>query len=171
MAVGKDGTVYIADTGHPRVLSWKPGATALDTWVEDASLGGGLDGLAFGGDGNLYINNVRSGQLFRIAMGNDGKAGKITQLTTSRPLGSPDGMRPMGGLDFAVAEGQGRVTKLSVKGDAVEVTTLAEGIASPTGVDVSGGNVWYVQGLLGALFNPNAPRPPLPFKLTPVSMR
>lgn len=171
MAAGKDGTVYIADTGHPRVLAWKPAATALDIWIEDAVLGGGLDGLAFGGDGNLYIDNVRSGQLFRIAMGADGKAGKITQLATSRPLGSPDGMRRIGGLDFALAEGQGRVTRLSVKGDTVEVTTLAEGIAQPTGVDVSGGTIWYVQGQLGALFNPTAPKPALPFKLTPVELR
>ncbi len=171
MAVGKDGTVYVADTGHPRILSWKPGATALDVWIEDPVLGGGLDGLAFGSDGNLYINNVRTGALYRVVMANGGKAGAVTKLTTSRPLGSPDGMRPMGGLDFAVAESQGRVTKLTVKGDEVEVTTLAEGIASPTGVDVHNGTIWYVQGQLGALFNASAPRPPLPFKLTPLPAR
>ena len=173
MAVGKDGIVYVADTGHPRVLRWNPGAKELDTWVEDAIFGaGGLDGLAFGGDGNLYINNVRAGTLFRVAVGADGKAGKITQLTTSRPLVSPDGMRPMGGLKFALAEGQaGRIAVLSVSGDSVEVTTLAEGIAQPTGVDVKGSTIWYVQGQLGALFNPAAAQPKLPFQLSPVAAR
>ena len=168
MAVGKDGAVYFTDTGHPRLLRWKPGASALEIWIEDPALGAGLDGLAFGSDGNLYVNNVRTGALYRVAMASDGKAGAITKLTTSRPLVSPDGMRPMGGMDFAVAEGQGRIARLSVKGDTVEVATLAEGIASPTGVDVRAGTVWYVQGQLGALFNPSAPRPALPFHLTPV---
>lgn len=172
MAVGEDGTVYVADTGHPRILSWKPGATALAVWIEDPVLGGGLDGLAFGSDGHLYINNVRTGALYRVAMGGDGKAGKITQLTTSRALASPDGMRLIDGLDFAVAEGQGgRIARLSVKGDNVEVTTLAEGIAQPTGVDVQGSTIWYVQGLLSALFNPGQPQPTPPFRMTPVTGR
>jgi sugar lactone lactonase YvrE len=171
MAVGKDGSVYVTDTGHPRILRWKPGASALDTWVEDPVFAAGLDGLAFGSDGNLYVNNVRNGMFFRVAMGADGKAGTITKLTPSRALGSPDGMRPLGGLDFALAEGQGRITRLSVKGDSVEATTLAEGIAQPTGVAPNGNTIWYVQGQLGALFNPNAPQPKLPFQLAPVAAR
>lgn len=172
MAVGKDGSVYIADTGHPRILRWRAGATALDVWVEDKVLGGGLDGLAFGSDGHLYINNVRTGALFRVELAADGKAGEVMPLTTSRPLNSPDGMRPLGGLDFAVAESSaGRISRITVKGDAAEVTTLAEGIAQPTAVAVANGTVWYVQGQLGALFNPNAPRPSLPFRLTPVAAR
>ena len=170
MAVGKDGSVYVADTGHPRILRWKPGAAALETWVEDPILGGGLDGLAFGADGHIIINNVRTGALYRVAVASDGKAGAVTKLTTSRPLGSPDGMRPMGGNSFAVAESQGRVSKLTVNGDTVEVTTLAEGI-NPTGLDVHGGTIWHVQGQLGALFNPGTQKTVLPFRLMPVPAR
>ncbi len=171
MAVGKDGAVYVADTGHPRILRWTPGAKALEVWIEDPVFDAGLDGLAFGGDGHLYINNVRTGALYRVALAGDGRAGAVTKLATSRPLGSPDGMRPLGGMDFAVAESQGRIARLSVKGDMVEVTTLAEGIASPTAVDVRDGTIWYVQGQVGALFNASAPRPDLPFRLTPVPAR
>lgn len=171
MAVGADGAVYIADTGHPRILRWTPGAQALETWVTDPVLGVGLDGLAFAADGHLYVNNVRTGALYRIVMAADGKPGTITTLKTSRPLGSPDGMRSLGDMDLAVAESQGRISRLSIKGDTVEVTTLAEGIASPTGLDPHDGTIWYVQGHVGALMNPDAPRPALPFRLTPVPIR
>lgn len=168
VAVGKDGTLYVADTAFPRILRWKPGGAALDVWKEDPVFGAGLDGLAFGGDGNLYINNVRNGSLFRVVLGADGSAGAITQLKTSRPLTSPDGMRAIGGMRFALAEGTGTVSRLEVKGDEVEVTPLAENVPSPTGVDVSGNTVWYVQGYVGALFNPDRPQPALPFRLTPL---
>jgi hypothetical protein len=177
MAVGKDGSVYVADTGYPRILRWKPGAAALEIWAEDPVFGpepshGGLDGIAFGGDGNIYVNNVRSGAFYRVVMKPDGSAGAVTSLSLSRPLAKPDGMRPIGGLDFLVAEGEGRIARLSVKGDAVEVTTLAEGIVQPTGVDVHAGLGWYVQAHLGALFNPGkVPPPVLPFRLTPVALQ
>ena len=176
MAVAKDGSLLVADTGAPQVLRWRPGATALDVWVRDPILdspkGGGLDGIAFGGDGNLYLNNVRSGDLYRVAVGGDGAAGKVTRLVTSRPLVSPDGMRPIGGLSFALAEGEGRIDRVTVTGDRAEIETLAEGIAAPTGVAVYGKTIWYVQGQLSYLFDPakRGTSPPLPFHLTPVSL-
>ncbi|HEX7857162.1 MAG TPA: hypothetical protein VF503_26060 [Sphingobium sp.] len=176
MAVGRDGSVYVTDTGNPRILRWKPGATKLEVWVEDAILGpepshGGLDGIAFGDDGNIYVNNVRSGAFYRVAMKADGGADAITPLTLSRPLSKPDGMRPLGGTDFLLGEGEG-VVRLSVRGDRVEVTTLARVTVQPTGVDVYRGRGWYVQAHLSALFNPaKVPAPVLPFLLTPVALK
>lgn len=173
MAVGADGALYVTDTGQPRILRWQPGATALAVWLEDATLGangtgGGIDGIALGGDGALYVNNVRSGALFRIAMGPDGKPGAVTALVPSRPLSRPDGMRPLGGLDFLVAEGAGQIARLSVKGTAVTVTTLAGNINQPTGVDSWRGDAWYVQGQLSALFRPAENKAELPFRLVPI---
>lgn len=176
MAVARDGSLLVTDTGAPQVLRWRPGAAALEVWLSDPALdapqGGGLDGIAFGGDGNLYVNNVRSGDLFRVAVGADGAAGKVTKLILSRPLVSPDEMRPIGGMDFALAEGEGRIDRVTVTGDRAEVRTLAEGIASPTGVDVHGKALWYVQGQLSYLFDPakRGSSPSLPFRLTPVAL-
>lgn len=176
MAVGKDGALYVADTGNPRILRWKPGAAALEIWAENPVFGpepnhGGLDGIALGGDGNIYVNNVRTGALYRVVMNRDGSAGAVTSLTLSRPLGRPDGMRTLGGTDFLLAEGEGRITRLSVKGDMVDVVTLADNLVQTTGVDVSGGTAWYVQAYLGALFKrDNAPQPVLPFHLTPLAL-
>jgi hypothetical protein len=58
-----------------------------------------------------------------------------------------------------------------VQGDRVEVTTLAEGINQPTGVDVALGRGWYVQGQLAAIFRPATGPAQLPFRLTPVSLK
>jgi len=169
MAVGRDGAVYFTDTAQPHILRWKPDAEELEIWKEDPALGAGLDGLAFGADGNLYVNNVWANTFFRVNVGADHEAGDAVQLTTSRPLAAPDGMRLIEGLHFALAEGGGNISRLEVKGDHVEVTTLAENIAGPTGIDAANGTLWYVQGQIGALFNPEAPRPELPFKLTPIA--
>ena len=186
-AAGPDGAIYITDTGQPRLLRWKPGATALEVWAEDGVFNalpkadgvprkGGLDGLAFGGDGAILVNNVRDGSLYKVLVGKDGHAGAITRLTTDRPLQSPDGMRIIGGNKFLVAEGVGRIARLTVNGSSVHVETLAEGIKDPTGVDVRtmpnktmlG---WYVQAQLSGLFAPDkAPPVQLPFKLSPVSL-
>lgn len=181
MAVGRDGSLYITDTGQPRILRWRPGATALEIWAENPVFGpepahGGLDGIAVGGDGQVYVNNVRTGAFYRVAVRPDGGSGAVTTLTLSRPLARPDGMRIISGLDFLVAEGAGVIARLTVKGDMVTVTTLAEGINQPTGVDVSasrkGGQKqgWYVQGQLSAIFNPARGPAVLPFRLTPVSL-
>ncbi len=175
MAVGKDGSVYVADTRSPNILRWRPGSKALEVWISDpvlgAANGSGLDGIAFGGDGNLYINNITSGDLFRIEMLKSGKAGKITKLVPSRPLVKPDGMRPLGGMVFALAEGDGHVTRVTVSGDHAEIETLAEGIAGLTGVDMHGETIWYVQGQLSYVLDPakRSQTPELPFRLTPVS--
>ncbi|WP_156428232.1 SMP-30/gluconolactonase/LRE family protein [Novosphingobium sp. FSW06-99] len=176
MAVGRDGSLYVTDTGQPRILRWRPGATALEVWLEDTTFNppgkvGGLDGIAVGADGALYVNNVRSGALYRVTIGPDGKAGKVTPLALSRPLASPDGMRPLGGADFLLAEGKGTISRFTVVGDRAEITTLATGINQPTGVGTALGSGWYVQGQLSAIFRPADSTADLPFRLTPVALR
>jgi sugar lactone lactonase YvrE len=176
MAVGKDGAVFVTDTGNSRVLRWRPGAEALEIWLESPLLGagpgkGGLDGIAFGADGSLYLNNLYSGAIYRVDVQADGTAGAITSLALSRPLVLPDGMKPLSDGAFLVAEGGGRISRLAVSGDTVDVTTLAEGMANPTGIDVHDGKAWYVQAQLSALFAPGkVPPPELPFRLTSIAV-
>jgi sugar lactone lactonase YvrE len=156
IAVAADGTAYVTATG-PDVFRLKPGAKALELWVSDPRIqppkAGGADGIAFGGDGQLYVNSIGGGLLFRIAIAADG-SGKVTQLTTSRPLVRPDGMRPISGNSFALAEGGGRISRVDISGDTAKITSLKEGLAGPTAVTVSGKTVWYVEGGLSWLFNP-----------------
>ena len=94
VAVGKDGALYVSDTGNPRVLRLAPGAKTLEVWATDPRFdvkGNDTDGIAFGDDGQLYVNTYGKSHLYRIAL-EGAKAGKITELQTSRPVMSTDGI-------------------------------------------------------------------------------
>src|SRR5215471_3132046 len=73
IAIASDGTAYISDT---RLA--------------------GADGLAFGDKTTLYVNSVSANKILRLEIAADGKARKIVDLTLSRPLDRPDGMRAIG---------------------------------------------------------------------------
>jgi hypothetical protein len=174
-AVAKDGTVYVTDTATSNIYRWREGQAQLEPWFHDAALDGqgrpgGLDGIAFDRSGALFLNNYRSGELFRIDV-REGRAAKLTKLALSRPLILPDGMRAIGPGTLIVAEGEGRIARITVRGDAATVETLASGIAQPTGVDAFGRTGWYVQGQLTSLFaGGKRGAPQLPFRLTPVAL-
>ncbi|MEH3106913.1 MAG: hypothetical protein PGN09_06385 [Sphingomonas fennica] len=169
IAVARDGTIYVTDTSAPVLLRWRKGAAGLEEWVRDPVFAAGLDGIALGGDGDVYVNNVRTGALFGVRRMRDGRAGAVTPLLLSKPLVAPDGMRSLGGSVFVVAGG-GRVDRVTIEGDRAMVETLAEGIDGITGVDHHKGTIWYSRGQLGPLFNP-ASGPPAPFRLTPLAAR
>ncbi|HEX4504800.1 MAG TPA: hypothetical protein VH722_03645, partial [Alphaproteobacteria bacterium] len=169
MAIGPDGAVYVTNTDTPQILKLPPGGTALEVWLAEPKIklgkGGGLDGIAFGGDGNLYVDTFGSGEFFRITL-KAGAAETVTKITTSHPLAQADGMRPMGGTSFAMIEGVGRLDQVTVEGDKATVTTLRDGLNGPTAVALVGDTAWVSEGQLAALFNKKAP-PKLPFSLVP----
>jgi hypothetical protein len=120
IVVGSDGTAYVTDSFTPVVYSLKPGGSALAIFATDPQLapangGVGLDGIAIGADGNLYVTTFIPAKLFRIAV-KDGKAGAVTELTPSRPLDHADAMRAHGN-GFLLIEGNGKLDKVTVKGD------------------------------------------------------
>jgi len=173
IAVGSDGTAYVADSFTPNVLSLKPGGTALEVFATDPLLapaagGVGLDGIAFGADGNLYVTHFIPAALFRIAV-KDGKAGAVTALKPSRALDRADGMRAFGD-GFLLVEGAGTLDKVTVKGDEAQIETLAEGFAEPVGVTVVGSTGWVAEGKSSFLFGANKGKEPGPFALKPVAL-
>jgi hypothetical protein len=83
-----------------------PGGDRLEVWLEDQHFeapnqDGGLDGIAYSGDGHLYVNTFTKGEFLRIEV-RDGAPGKVTKLQTSCPLVSPDGLRVVSGLTFVM---------------------------------------------------------------------
>lgn len=177
MALGPDGGIYVTDIVGSRVLKLGPGRDGFDVWVADGRFtpppgSGGLDGIAFGSDGALYLNTFGKGELFRVAVTPAGDAGEITALTTSRPLTLPDGLRRYGDLTFLMVEGGGTLDLVTVEGDTARIETLEAGLAGPVGVTRVGDTAWVAEGQLDHLFDPALvdKQPKLPFRIVAVPL-
>ncbi len=173
IAVGSDGTAYITDSFTPNVYSLKPGGTALEVWATDPALapakdGVGLDGIAFGADGNLYVTTYIPAALFKITV-KDGKAGAVTALKSSRPLDHADAMRAFGD-SLLLIEGNGKLDKVTIKGDDAAIETIKDGFAEPVSVTQVGDTAWVAEGKLSYIIGDNKGKDPGPFTLKPVSL-
>ncbi|HKV46721.1 MAG TPA: hypothetical protein VJN69_01430 [Candidatus Acidoferrales bacterium] len=153
IAIASDGTVYATDTTGGRVLRLKKDATAMDEWVKDLKFNG-LDGIAFGDERTIYVNNFFGGTLLRIPIGNDGAAGPVTQVKTSQPITRPDGMRSMGPNTLLLIEG-GHLDRVTVDGDNAKIDVLKGGFDGVTAVTQTGNIAWVLAGKM----NPNATGP------------
>jgi hypothetical protein len=173
IAVGSDGAAYVSDSFAPNVYRAKPGSSTLEVWATDPLLapakdGVGLDGIAMGSDGNLYVTTFIPAKLFKIAV-KDGKAGAVTELKTSRAIDHADAMRAYGD-SFLLIEGAGRLTKVTVKGDEAQIDTIAEGLAEPVSVTQVGNTGWVAEGKLSYIIGDNKGKDPGPFVLKPIAL-
>jgi streptogramin lyase len=157
MAVASNGTVYATESFNNRIHRLRPGATALDEWITDPKLAG-VDGVALLADGAVYVNTFFSGEIFRIPVNADGSAGTLAKIETSMPLSRPDGLRTVGPLTLIQAEGQGRLTELTIKDNRAEVRVLQEGLKAATGVTVVGDTALVLVERARAVAVPYRPR-------------
>lgn len=150
-ALDGDSSLYVTNTFAPQILRLKPGATEFEVFVENPALSKGLDGIAFGTDGNLYVNTFMGGELFRIDV-KQGAAGQVAQLETPRPLKFPDGLRAFKD-GFLMVEGSGALSRVTVSGNSARIDPIGQ-FAGPTGVTVAGDKVWVAEGQLGLMSKP-----------------
>jgi hypothetical protein len=176
IAIDAVGSAYVTNSDAPQILRLAAGGKQLDVWFQDASLqpapdGTGLDGIAFGSDGNLYFNRYDAADLYRIDV-KDGKAGKLTKLKASQKLVLADAMRPLGRNVFLLIEGGGRLDTMTIKGDSASITMLKDGYDTPTGVTAIAGTAWVSEGQLEYLFDPakHDQKPHVPFRLFAVPL-
>jgi sugar lactone lactonase YvrE len=175
ITIGPDGAAYVTNSMSPQILRLAPGGKELEVWFTDPSLqpasGAGLDGLAFGPDGNLYVDRYTPGDLYRVNV-KSGKATGITRLSPSRPLVLADAIRPYGKDRFLIIEGGGRLDTLAIQGDKVVVATLKDGFSVPTGVASVGKTAWVSEGQLSYIFDPSKKdqKPNLPFRIYSVAL-
>lgn len=177
IAIGADGSAFVTNTAAPEILRLPPGRSQLEVWANDPLLappagGSGLDGIAFGRDGNVYVDTYTPGELFRVDVVG-GKAGKVTKLRPSRPLTLSDAIRPLRGNEFLIIEGAGRLDRMRIQGDNAVIETLKGGYVTPTGVTVIGHTAWVSEGQLAYVFDPakRGQSPNVPFHIYSVPMR
>jgi len=165
IAIAKDGSAYASDTPGGRILRLPKGGKALEVVVADDRLKG-IDGLDFGADGALYINNVQKNELWRVNLPAGGRPAQLTLLKASEKMGGPDGLRHIGGNRFLQAEGtSGRATLVTINGDAATIQVLRDGLNSSPGITLIGKTVYVVEGKIQYLFNPEfRGKDPGPFK-------
>jgi streptogramin lyase len=177
IAIAADGSAFVTNSAAPQILKLPPGGNQLEIWANDTVLappagGAGLDGIAFGTDGSLYVDTYTPGELFRVDVV-DGKAGKITKLKPSRPLTLSDAIRPLGGNEFLIIEGAGRLDRMRIQGNRALIETLHAGYAVPTGVAVVGRTAWVSEGQLSYVFDPakKGQSPNVPFQIYSVPLK
>jgi hypothetical protein len=154
ITIARDGSVYASDTPNGRILKLTRGAKDLEVFAADERLKG-IDGLVFGGDETLYANIVTRGLLVRVERAPDGQFKDLTTLTTSAPLGAPDGFRLIEGRTFLLAEGSaGRIDEVTINGDRAEIRMLRDGLISPPAVTLVGRTAYALEGKIGYLVDP-----------------
>jgi sugar lactone lactonase YvrE len=168
-AIDQAGNTFVTDSVG-KIYELAAGATSLAVWSADPLLapssvtGVGADGIAFDGHGNLYVNTFDSGRLVRIPILADGSAGSATELELPAPLQNPDGMRMLDETTLILVEGgAGRLTKVTVSGNAATTSTLADGLSGPTSVVDVAGRYWVTEGQLGHFLGTIPGSPTLPF--------
>lgn len=151
-----NGTIYVSDSFAPRILSLEPGADSFEVWATDDAFAGegfNLNGIAVGYTA-LFAVKYNSGELFRIAINSDGSAGEIRNVATSRPLMFPDGLLHTAD-GFILTEGTGDVSRLRIRNNVAEITTIKSGLNVPTSTALVGDTAITVQSQFDHLFDPS----------------
>ncbi len=176
IAVDESGTVYVTDSAGPNVLRLRAGASVFEVFATSPQFlpplngGAGLDGIAFGSDGNLYVTTYAAGGFFRIDV-ERGKAGRVTKLHGAS-LTLPDALRPWGEKSFLLVEGAGTLDRVAIKGDEFKVASIRGGFRVPTSVTRVGATAWVSEGQLSFFFDRSRKNqsPSLPFQIYAVPL-
>jgi len=176
IAVDESGTVYVTDSAGPNVLRLRAGASVFEVFATSPQFlpppggGAGLDGIAIGNDGNLYVATYAAGGLFRIDVEN-GRASRVTKLRGA-PLTLPDAIRPWGKRSFLLVEGKGTLDRVEIEGDEFKAASIRGGFRVPTSVTRVGSTAWVSEGQSSFFFDRSRKNqsPSLPFRIYAVPL-
>jgi sugar lactone lactonase YvrE len=178
ITVDAQGSIYVTDSANPTILKLSVGAAAFKVFAQDTSFSSpqsdraGLDGIAFGSDGNLYVTNYAAGGLFRVEL-NEGRAGRITALSGDHQLRFPDALRKLGDHSFLLVEGSGTLDRVVIKNNGFSVTPIRANFSTPTSVALIGTTAWVTEGNTTYFFDASKKNlmPSLPFRIYAIPLR
>ena len=167
LAQARDGTIFVTDSYHPRILALRPGGKHLETWLEDGQLGTGdakftINGIAVDPSGGLYVSAVMAtDHVFHVDRRPDGSAGAVTTVSAPRTLRNVDALRVVDRDHLLLFESNafgkdgpygGAITLATVKGSHIsDLKTLAAGLNDPSSGLVLNGRVWFIESKYGLL--------------------
>lgn len=169
ISIAPDRAIFVTDSANARLQRLAPGGKALEVWLEDKQDLDGVDGVDFM-DGKLYVNNVRTGHIYRIPVTSDGKPGTPVDIPLSQPLSGPDGMRSADGHMYVAENRGGQVSELIFTGDTASVRVLKTGYQSPTAVAPTGDTLWIGESKFNYRRDP-ALGDPNPFKAYAIALK
>lgn len=178
ITIDADGNLYATDSWYPRILRLPAGATAttaLTEWVNNPTFG--MDQWHLNGidvdqaTGNIYVVENHPGHLWRIPIGANGTAGTVTEITTSKPFGGPDGLKVVGPNLLVTAESNG-VSLIEVSGTTGTVTQVHSGLNGYATLALHQASAWVVENQGGHFWDPttNGPDAKPPFRLIEVPL-
>ncbi len=179
MTVDAAGNLYATDSWYPRILRLPVGGSALEEWVNSPVFPQDqwhLNGLDIDQSNNtLYVVENHPGALYSIPIQADGSAGAVTELTTSRPILSPDGLKVLAPNVLVTAEGAnngGGVSIVKIDGASATIEEVVSGFDQVATLALHQGSAWVVENQADHFWNPAGAGPDAdpPFRLVEVPL-
>jgi hypothetical protein len=74
------------------------------------------------------------------------------------------------GCSLLLIEGNGKLDKITIKGDEAQVETIQDGFTEPVSVTQVGNTAWVAEGKLSYIIGDNKEKDPGPFAIKPVAL-
>ncbi len=152
IALDSQGGVYITDSLLPRIHYLPPGATQLQTWVENQLFRTrkrfGLSGIALRGDGVLFVTMYSDGRLFKVKPNRT-----VEEIELPRKIDGSDAIAlgedgSLITIEGGIESGNGRLLQLQVDSKTKhKFKVLASGMNLPVNLTVAGKEIWVTESL------------------------
>jgi sugar lactone lactonase YvrE len=178
ITIDAEGNLYATDSWYPRILklpkTGRTNTTPLVEWVENPVFGEDkwhLNGIDVDqATRTLYVVENHPGHLWKIPINTDGTPGAVQEITTSQPLGGPDGLKVIAPNLLATAESNG-VSLIEITGNNGAVTEVFHGFDGVATIALHEGSVWIVENQGDHFWGPNTDTPAdPPFRLVEVPL-
>lgn len=157
IALDSNGGIYITDSLQPRIHYLPPGATQLQTWVENQLFRTrkrfGLSGIARREDGVLFVTMYSDGRLFKVKPNRN-----VEEIELPRKIDGSDAIQLAADGSLLMIEGgiesgnggllqlQGLETDIKRKGKP-KFKVLASGMNLPVNLTVAGEEILVTESL------------------------